>query len=60
MDFAERSQCSESLQCVEDMVCPWEGLSMTAMDPTTFMVKIGLSGGLRGYQAITGNYIVLY
>ena len=56
LNFAESVQCSEPLQCMQDMVCGWEGLNMTAMEPTTFTVKIGLSGGLRGYQAITGNY----
>ena len=49
-------QCSEQLKCMPEVVCGWEGLSMTAMEPTTFAVKIGLSGGLRGYQSITGNY----
>ena len=56
LNFAQSLRCSESLQCMQEEVCGWEGLSMTAMEPTTFTVKIGLSGGLRGYQAITGNY----
>ena len=55
LNFAQSVQCSEPLQCMSEMVCGWEGVSMTAMEPTTFTVKIGLSGGLRGYQSITGN-----
>ena len=55
VDFAQKMQCSEPLQCIQEEICGWEGLSMTAMEPTTFTVKIGLSGGLRGYQSITGN-----
>ena len=57
VDFAQKAQCSESLQCIQEEICGWEGTSMTAMEPTTFIVKIGLSGGLRGYQSITGNLI---
>ena len=55
MNFAGGSQCSQPLQCIEEMVCAWEGINMTATEPTTFFVKIGSSGGLRGYQAITGK-----
>ena len=55
LNFAGGSQCSQPLQCIEEMVCAWEGINMTATEPTTFFVKIGLSGGLRGYQAITGK-----
>ena len=51
-------ECSEALQCMEEEVCGWRGHSMTAMEPTTFTVKIGPSGGLRGYQYITGNYVL--
>ena len=58
LNFAQSMQCGEPLQCMEETVCGWEGLSMTAMEPTTFTVKIGLSGGLRGYQAITGKCTV--
>ena len=57
MDFAQKTKCSELLQCEQEKVCGWEGVTMTAMEPTTFTVKIGLSGGLRGYQSITGNLI---
>lgn len=60
VNFAQSGlRCNETLQCMPEMVCDWEGLSMTAMEPTTFTVKIGLSGGLRGYQAITGNHYTL-
>ena len=55
LNFAQGSQCVEPLQCIDEMVCAWEGANMTAMEPTTFFVKIGSSGGLRGYQAITGR-----
>ena len=55
VDFAQRMQCNETLQCMEEEICGWEGHSMTAMEPTAFTVKIGISGGLRGYQFITGN-----
>ena len=57
LNFAESLRCGEPLQCMQEVVCDWEGLSITAMEPTAFTVKIGLSGGLRGYQAITGNYV---
>ena len=56
LNFAQSMRCSEPLQCMKEAVCDWKGLSITAREPTTFMVKIGLSGGQRGYQAITGNY----
>ena len=55
LNFAESLRCGEPLQCMQETICAWEGLSITAMEPTAFTVKIGLSGGLRGYQAITGN-----
>ena len=55
VNFAQKMQCSDTLQCMEEDICGWKGHSVTAMEPTTFMVKIGLSGGLRGYQSITGN-----
>ena len=55
IDFAQRMECSGTLWCMEEKVCAWEGLSVTAMEPTTFTVKIGVSGGLRGYQSITGQ-----
>ena len=60
MDFAQKTKCSEPLQCEQEKICGWEGVTMTAMEPTTFTVKIGLSGGLRGYQSITGNLIDCY
>ena len=44
---------------MEEEICGWEGAIMTAMEPTTFTVKIGLSGGLRGYQSITGNLMFM-
>jgi len=55
VNFVEITECDQLLQCMPEMVCAWEGLSMTAMEPATFAVKIGLSGGPRGYQSITGN-----
>ena len=57
MNFAQKMECSETLQCMEEEICGWRGHSMTAMEPTTFTVKIGPSGGLRGYQYISGNYV---
>ena len=55
MDFAKKTECDRPLQCEQEKVCGWKGVTMTAMEPTTFTVKIGISGGLRGYQSITGN-----
>ena len=61
LDFAtgtgsDNLQCQADLQCREIPSCPaWQGQTIVAKEPTTFSVKIGLSGGLRGYQAITGK-----
>ncbi|XP_065916179.1 protein Skeletor, isoforms B/C-like [Dysidea avara] len=46
--------CSGSLQCVTEDICGWTGQTITAMEATTFRVRIGPSGGLRGYEHITG------
>ena len=49
-------QCESELQCSAMPGCPgWTGLSISAPEPTVFRVTIGLSGGIRGYQSITGN-----
>ena len=49
-------QCNQPPQCaVEETVCGYTGLSKTADEPTTFRVRIGPSGGPRGYESITGN-----
>ena len=41
--------------CVVEEICGWTGQIITAMEPTIFRVKIGPSGGLRGYEYITGE-----
>ncbi|XP_065916181.1 protein Skeletor, isoforms B/C-like [Dysidea avara] len=46
--------CSGSPQCAMEDICGWTGQRITAMEPTTFRVRIGPSGGLRGYEYITG------
>lgn len=49
-------QCSQPPQCaVQETVCGYTGKSMTAKEPTTFKVRIGPSGGPRGYESITGE-----
>ena len=50
-------RCESELSCSATMPgCPgWTGLSISAPEPTVFRVTIGLSGGIRGYQSITGN-----
>ena len=35
-------------------MCGWTGKTISANDPTTFRVRIGPSGGPRGYEFITG------
>ena len=47
--------CSRSLQCTTENICGWIGHTITAMEPTAFRVRIGPSGGLRGYEYITGE-----
>ena len=55
-------RCGSQLSCSTTMPgCPgWNGLSMSAPEPTIFRVTIGLSGGIRGYQSITGNTCECY
>ena len=49
-------QCNQPPQCImEETVCGYTGLSIAANTPTTFRVRIGRSGGSRGYQSITGE-----
>ena len=49
--------CTSELSCSSRQACPgWSGITMTEMEPTVFSVTIGLSGGLRGYQSITGRH----
>ena len=61
LDFAsgtgsDNLRCEADLQCRVEQPCPaWSGKTIVAKEPTTFTVKIGLSGGTRGYQAITGR-----
>ena len=61
LDFAagedSELRCSSELSCsASPAECPgWTGLNSTATEPTTFRVRIGISGGIRGYQSITGN-----
>ena len=53
--------CRSELSCSTTPQCPgWTGLSMTATESTVFRVTIGLSGGIRGYQSITGNILMKY
>lgn len=48
-------QCQASPQCMQQELCGWSGNSITSRVATTFEVKIGPSGGLRGYEHITGE-----
>ena len=47
--------CVGTPVCVVEEICGWTGQMITAMEPTIFRVKIGPSGGLRGYEYITGK-----
>jgi len=49
--------CVGTPVCVVEEICGWTGQTITAMDATTFRVKIGPSGGLRGYEYITGKLV---
>lgn len=49
-------QCEASPQCIEEDICGWSGVTITSRVARTFRVKIGLSGGLRGYEYITGKF----
>ena len=49
------SMVCEAIQCMEDNLCGWTGMNITARTARTFKVKIGPSGGLRGYEHITGK-----
>ena len=40
-------------------MCGWTGKAIAANSPTTFRVRIGPSGGPRGYEFITGKYKVI-
>ena len=53
-------RCGSELSCSTTMTgCPgWTGLSISAPEPIVFRVTIGLSGGIRGYQSITGNVLI--
>ena len=63
LNFATGSsqlRCGSELSCSTPIQgCPgWTGLNISASEvsePTVFRVTIGLSGGIRGYQSITGN-----
>ena len=49
-------QCQASPQCMEEEnICGWTGMTITSRVEKTFRVRIGPSGGLRGYEYITGN-----
>ena len=50
--------CAVSPQCAMEDICGWSGQTITAMEATTFRVKIGPSGGQRGYEHITGEIIL--
>ena len=53
--------CPSELSCSTRPACPgWSGIELTADEPTVFTVKLGLSGGIRGYQSITGNILMKY
>lgn len=48
-------QCQATPQCMQQDLCGWSGVTITSREETTFKVKIGPSGGLRGYEHITGK-----
>ena len=59
LNFADGSnselRCKSELSCITRPECRgWTGLSITATKSTVFRVRLGLSGGIRGYQSITG------
>ena len=47
--------CQASPQCIQEELCGWSGMTITARESTTFRVVIGPSGGLKGYEYITGK-----
>ena len=47
--------CQAPPQCIGEDLCGWTGMTITAREERTFRVKIGPSGGLRGYEYITGR-----
>ena len=47
--------CQGTPQCIQEDLCGWSGMTITARESTTFRVVIGPSGGLRGYEYITGK-----
>ena len=47
--------CQASPQCIGEELCGWSGMTIIARESTTFRVVIGPSGGLRGYEYITGK-----
>ena len=47
--------CQAPPQCTEEDLCGWTGMTITAREARTFRVRIGPSGGLRGYEYITGE-----
>ena len=54
-------QCQSSPQCMEEeskKICGWTGMTITSRVEKTFRVRIGPSGGLRGYEHITGNIYI--
>ena len=48
-------ECQTTPQCMEQNICGWSGTTITSRVARTFRVKIGPSGGLRGYEHITGK-----
>ena len=65
LNFAAGSsqlRCGSELSCSTTMQgCPgWTELRISAPESTVFRVRIGLSGGIRGYQSITGNVSIRY
>ena len=51
-------RCKSELLCSTRQECPgWTEKNITATEFTVFRVRIGLSGGIRGYQSITGKLL---
>ena len=67
LNFAAGSPGGNSLSCPSELSCStrpvcqgWTGIALNATESTVFTVKLGLSGGIRGYQSITGNIEEFY
>ena len=69
LDFASGPPGKNSIHCMHIRVVMFNKTNisstwnhhacMTTTEPTIYSVKIGLSGGIRGYQSITGKHRII-